>query len=148
MEDDEARYLIDQYNKYVSWAERLHETTATFVILTVAVTSLFLSVVSYFSRGGTNQDPTSNLFVFVFAWGMAGFAASVFLWFSVSLRSRYLDHWRRLSILEDYRSRFKSLPDCITFRKVVESKPSELEKLLKDAENRCARQSLPKMQKG
>jgi hypothetical protein len=26
MNDDEARYLIDQYDKYTSWSERSHET--------------------------------------------------------------------------------------------------------------------------
>jgi hypothetical protein len=41
---------------------------------------------------------------------------------------------RCLLALEKHRSRFKSLPDCITLEKLVQSKPDELEKFLKDNE--------------
>lgn len=37
-------------------------------------------------------------------------------------------------MLQDHRFKHKSLPDSITFRKVVESKPEELEKLVRNYE--------------
>jgi hypothetical protein len=43
------------------------------------------------------------------------------------------NHKKRLIMLEDYRFKFKSLPDEITLSKIIDTGPGKLKKKLKDA---------------
>jgi hypothetical protein len=136
MNDDEARYLIDQYNEYVSWSERPYEATgATIFILILATLTLFLSLMSM--RSTTPGFLFSWLFGSVilpwFIWGFASGVALLFFAFYRTIRHVYRGHERRLLALERYRSRHKSLPDSITLELVVKQ-PDKAEKLLNESE--------------
>jgi hypothetical protein len=68
----------------------------------------------------------------------AAMAVVVFVMSSVTIYLKRWDLSKRLSTLEEYRSKYKSLPDTITFRKIVK-KPKEVRKLLEESEQEIAR---------
>jgi hypothetical protein len=131
MDDDEARYLIGQFNTYASWS-----TTRTGTVISVAPLSLALFALgwSIASFGRT----TGNLLDFIMLCLMVG--AVVFMLVFIFRENRQItdEHWRSrecLIALEEHRMRFKSLPE-ITFSKIVDRKfmPEDLKKFLKENE--------------
>jgi hypothetical protein len=56
-DDDEARYLIDQFNKYASWALRPIEMVFPAFAIMVAVIVFYASLVSHFF----SEDPIQQL---------------------------------------------------------------------------------------
>jgi hypothetical protein len=129
MNDDEARYLIDQYNKYVSWAVRVREVFfAVYFGFSMAGLALLYSIAFQVMPTEVKPALTVLAVVTVFAF------VTAFLIYDRRFVSAYRSHRSCLCMLEDYRFKHKSLPDQVTFRKIVESKPEELEKLLKENE--------------
>jgi hypothetical protein len=127
MDDNEARYLIDQFNKYASWKARWWEIMFPFVAIILAADALYLSSV-----------PVGERFGLVWAIVAGGFVVIAFVTMEHDRRTR-LGCEKRLILLEDYRSRHKlltsgALPDCTTFKTIIESKPEQLEKLLEESE--------------
>lgn len=123
MDDNEARYLIDQYNKYASWGVRFFEILFPYFAVAVAIAALYFSSVSF---------RVSWMRAFVLAIGaLACLMATTYLTIT-----RHLKHREQLILLEDHRFKYKRLPDSVTFKKIVRSKfkPKDLEKLLKESE--------------
>ena len=60
MDDSEARYLIDQFNKYASWAVRRYEVSMT-VWFAVGITgsAVWLALFSYLSFSGIITSASS-----------------------------------------------------------------------------------------
>jgi hypothetical protein len=131
MDDDEARYLIDQINTYASWS-----TTQTGTMISVAPLSLALFALgwSIASFGRT----TTNLLDFIMLSLMVG-AVVVMIVFLFRENSRITVEYSRirgcLIALEEHRMRFKSLPE-ITLAKIGDPKftVEDLKEFLKDNE--------------
>jgi hypothetical protein len=134
MKDDEARYLIDQFNKYASWSMRGEELRLMVLAPGFAIIAIGISIFFY------EKLPWSAVDTIVISCLVIVVAAVVLQTLRRVLRTldSYEDNRRRLLLLEDYRSMHEgtihALPDSVTFKKIVESKPDELEKLLKESE--------------
>jgi hypothetical protein len=117
MDDDEARYLIDQYNKYVSWHVRGREIRLVETSLLLALFAIFLSLATGTVEEKVMALPNSvRLFVYTFA------ALGMFLVVmrdGRKTRKEYKDSETRLMLLEDHRSNFGSLPH-ITLSKIAD----------------------------
>jgi hypothetical protein len=140
MNDIEARYLIDQYNKYVSWAVRAREVFfAVYFGFSMAGLALLYSI-------AFQVMPTEDKYALTLLAVVTLFA---FMWafriYDKRVISTYRSHRSCLCMLEDYRFKHRLLPDQVTFRKIVESKPEELETLLKENEpsSTDSRKTLP-----
>jgi hypothetical protein len=131
MNDDEARYLIDQYNKHISWKTRHSELGFVAIAVAVATSAYVLSVATFFWRPASLDNVG---WILAFATMLAGAVMILLIWReSRRVEKIYKDHEKRLTALENYRSRHKSLPDAITLKLIVE-KPDDVERLLKDSE--------------
>lgn len=127
MDDSEARYLIDQFNKYASWKARWWEIMFAFLAIIVAADALYLSSVPVGERFGL-------------VWTIVAVVLVVIAFTTMEHDRRMrLGFEKRLTLLEGYRSRHKlvtsgALPDSVTFKAIIESKPEQLEKLLEESE--------------
>ena len=132
MDDTEAKFLIDQFNKYVSWKTRHGELELVASAVAIATTGLGLSVAAFFWR---LVDIVMT--ALTGAMLLAVLALLVLVWrLSSRIDKTYKDYEKRLTALEDYRSNYKSLPDAITFGRIInpkEFKTKDLEKLLKES---------------
>jgi amino acid permease len=129
MKDDEARYLIDQFNKYASWGARRDEVfTGAYFALGIACLAV---VVSIWNQVLPTERRTSafNIVLVVLLLLICVFFGSYLL-----VRRRYNFYERTLGMLEGYRSNHKSLPDGITLRLVID-KPEEVKKRLEQNES-------------
>lgn len=140
MDDSEARYLIDQYNKYASWKTRHGELELVGLAVAVATTGLAVSIAGWFWRTSTTDTIVMVLpvpmLLLVFVMLVIGWREHL------RIRRAYEDHEKRLTALERYRSRNKSLPDTLTFSKIIkfeEFKTEDMEKLLQKSEQEIAR---------
>lgn len=143
MKDDEARYLIDQFNKYASWSMRGEELRLMVLAPGFAIIAIGISIFFY------EKLPWSVVDTIVISCLVIVVAAVVLQTLRRVLRTldSYEDNRRRLLLLEDYRSMHEgtihALPDSVTFKKIVESKPDELEKLLKDEAKKLRKEGEP-----
>jgi protein-S-isoprenylcysteine O-methyltransferase Ste14 len=129
LNDDEARYLIDQYNKYVSWKTRYNELTLVAVAISVAAASLGVAVAALILR----SFPT-NVFGVIIGLVLLLLVLAMFYngWRQHRRIERdYEEYEKRLVALENYRSEHRSLPDGVTFKLIVE-KPGEADRLVKE----------------
>jgi MFS superfamily sulfate permease-like transporter len=138
MKDDEARYLIDQFNKYASWNVSHWITLCSFLAVLLATTAVFLSITGTYQQIVSSPYPY-NLIEYVIAVGFFLFMLWLLVKASVNYNHDIRSFNKRLVILEDYRFEHKllpnkALPDCITLGLIVKSKPDELKKLLKESE--------------
>jgi len=132
LDDDEARYLIDQFNKYASWDVRSWEIMLSFAAVLIAANALLLSSMTEKSK--------TEMGIWVWGFSLALFVA-VFVAAQRAIRgdSGKRNRYRTILVrLEHYRCRHKSvpnkaLPDGITFKLIVE-KPEEVETLLTENE--------------
>jgi hypothetical protein len=128
MNDDEARYLIDQYNKYVSWDVRLREVRlAVYFGLALATAAILASLSLQL------MSPEAKYLLFPTFFIVLVVFFILFVRHIGMLESTYEDHRRRLCRLEDYRFKHKLLPDSITFKLIVEES-GKVEKLLDESE--------------
>ncbi|MCJ7768462.1 hypothetical protein MUP79_08730 [Candidatus Bathyarchaeota archaeon] len=135
MDDDDAKFLIDQFNKFASW--RIAGTQFEFSknAILVALLALGLAVVSISWQ--YTFRPTTEL-AFAGACSLMIVVVAVFVVIVRQHRAVGVEHDNdvsRLLALEEHYSRFKSLPS-ITLAKLVDSKftPEDLEKFLKESE--------------
>lgn len=117
MSDDEAKFLIDQFNKYASWDVRSWEVMFPFVVVIIAANALLVSTIK------------TDTWVWVIT-AILAVVVLIFAWLIMRAdskkRSRHKD---LLLLLEDYRSKHKALPETITFNLIVQ-KPKEAEDAL------------------
>ena len=143
LDDNEARYLIDQFNKYASWSTAriqfyFSEWTSSFAAsaLCIAILSLFAAnasvAVTYRTIVLGIVAPFSLIIV------VGGGAVSVFRDLRKAKEEQEECEGCFLA-LEEHRSKYKSLPDGLTLTKIVESELDELKKLLKESEQEIAR---------
>lgn len=126
MDDNEARYLIDQFNKYASWNVRRLEPLLAYVAVSAALGVFF------FSRNPFSDSLLNSLVIYAAVMVYLAGASSVV----VIVTNRHSGYRARLIVLEDYRSKHKSLPDTLTFSKIIkfkEFKTDDLDKLLKES---------------
>ena len=138
MDESEARYLIDQFNKFASW--RLTRWNYAYPVLTllVAAMAIFYSLTGTYQAVILLEHPYSEITraaAWTFFFVMAG--VSAFTVGGYGKEVRFLQE--RLAILEDYRFKHKALPDSVPFTVMVERCPEQLEKLLKESEQEIAR---------
>lgn len=138
MKDDEARYLIDQFNKYASWRTRRQELPFVACTFGITIVAVFISLSSFLKASSpvpsldfTLQLGAVTLIVVFLMW-------FTFLWFFLKAHREQDAFAECLVLLEDYRLKHKSLPDkalpdSITFKLIVE-KPEEVKNLLKESE--------------
>jgi hypothetical protein len=124
LNDDEARYLIDQFNKYASWTSKDLSADLSLAVLALATIGVAVSIIGL---------PSETLGIFL---GFLLLALLVTFFCYVVTRSREHDRNKmKLIVLEKHRFRYKSLPDDATFVKILASKPEEIEKLLETHEH-------------
>jgi len=125
MDDDEARYLIDQFNKFASWRVRYFEILFPYLAVGVAIAALYFS-----SIGGESSSINRSIIAF-------GFVAFLIITTVLAL-DRHTRYREELVLLEGHRFKYKSLPDSVMFNRIVERKfkPKDLKELLKREEER------------
>jgi hypothetical protein len=123
--DDEARFLIDQFNKYASWRTRRREVAIAGAAFGVTIAAVYVSWVGY---PNYTWWMLWSMQLLLLVLGVLVFAVSL------AIADQIGDYSKRLRALEAYRSQHRSLPQSITFEIVVESKSDRLKKLLKEGE--------------
>jgi ABC-type transport system involved in cytochrome bd biosynthesis fused ATPase/permease subunit len=118
MNDDEARYLIDQFNKFASWRVRYFEILFPYLAVSVAIGAL------YFSSSNLGWERT---FVICISLLALLFIAGVIV------ITRHAEHKEQLVLLEDHRAKYKSLPDTVMLSELLKPKPKKLKRLLQEA---------------
>jgi len=141
MDKDDAKYLIDQFNKFASWGvsqplQQVYSTLALIVGCWAIITSLFVAFLQLF-------PPPSVMERTVVGFGIPTVMFILILFFlrRVSrLSGKVMDaHGRnieKLTALMDYLSKCGSLPSDLTFEKIVKSKPEDLRKSATSEEGR------------
>jgi hypothetical protein len=124
MENDEAKHLIDQFNKFASWVARPRELFLVYFALYVATFSPLMAITA-----GRYGSPDTLLV----AWGLLGFVVAFVSFYHFMWIRNVLDLFaRKLVALEDFRRLAKSLPDTMTLATIIGSKPEELRQMLEE----------------
>ena len=127
VDDSEARYLIDQFNKYASWSVSHWINILPYVAILVSVFALSFSLPETGWEVPLLSDPMLRLYL---PLGVILLAIGASLSAAWKYNQETHSFEERLFVLERYRSKHKSLPDEVTFEWIVKSKPEDLEKLL------------------
>jgi len=110
VKDDEARYLIDQFNKYASWGVSQHATLDFY--FSAAIISSYVLIVAILSTASFS-DP-SNPFrfwtglIFLVAVGING---GVLFYHTHQTKSKLEENGTKLILLEEYRFTHRNYPD-------------------------------------
>jgi hypothetical protein len=131
MNDDEARYLIDQFTKYAGIMLRNGELDLVFAAAAIAAVGVLFGISQLLIPSILLFGLPARTLILTLTIG----ASVLLLVYSVETTHRkYEDFRKRLLLLEDYRSKYKSLPDTVTLN-IIESKKREpLRNLLEEAE--------------
>lgn len=133
LDDSEAKYLIDQFNKYSSWFLKGYEPWYSAMAMTVAGIALMVVI--------TNNLNLLKLSPF---WGVAMYfvvlvGVMVMLItiarFTLEMTREHERNAKKLIALENYRSKHKSLPDSLTFETIKSESLQQLEKRLVETEH-------------
>ncbi|MCJ7505564.1 hypothetical protein MUP05_03710 [Candidatus Bathyarchaeota archaeon] len=133
MNDDEARYLIDQFNKYASWASRGAELAFSAQALAVAFWALMISVMNLLGFFSWILPPWNTVMVAVFVIPVMGLMVLSMRHYR-KVDDEYRQDRRRLIALMDHYSKCRFLPDILTFATIVKWKPDQLKKALADSQ--------------
>lgn len=151
--DDNAKYLVDQFNKYASWRNTEKSVglsqwplVLTWLAVGISIVSLSWRITNPLSTlSGSSSSATTLAYspLDIFAYFLMGLVVPLALVVLIlvayrmysqdykAFKKEHEDDVSRLLALENHRSRFNSLPSGITLPKIVKMKPDELEKLLK-----------------
>ena len=122
---EKAEFLIDQFNKYASWAGQINQMLLTYFAAAIAIAALLVSTAQLDPQYRLRDHLAATVLVVVaFGIAMASFCASFY---------RYLKNQNRLRLLMNHWHKHQALPDNLTFNKIIDSKPKELEALLAEA---------------
>jgi hypothetical protein len=124
MNDAEARYLIDQYNKYVSWRTRRQELPLMACTLGVTIVVVFISLSSFLNASSAVPSRDFAIRLGVVAIIIVFLVLGMFSWFLLKADCEQDVFAERLMLPEDYRFKHRALPNSITLRLIVE-KPEE-----------------------
>lgn len=129
MDDTEAKFLIDQFNKYASWRSKKEEMRLTMFGLALAIFAMGFSVYFFDKRPWSWVD-TIFMICLTIAVGVGIFTVTRAV---RRVFSTYEDDTDRLKALEKYRFENKKLPDTVTFEKITDPKlkAEDFEKLLR-----------------
>ena len=137
LNEDDARFLIDQYNKYVSYALKPSDWTISEYAFAIAVLAVALSVFSQATHIEAGGSALLNwwlgAFELVFFLGILCYLLYRLHWLSKKIsgfQHEQLNHTLRLGYLIEHFLTYKSLPDSITFAYLQSTKPDDLRKLL------------------
>lgn len=128
MDDTEARYLIDQYNKLISWEYFPFGMGMSFAALAIAISYLGIAIA-----------PSDSLTLWILYLRLASyislFIGCVFLPFysAIFLLRRVFTGRRKLLLLEEHRFKNRSLPDTITLGVAWGKSYNELLQLLAES---------------
>ena len=129
MDDLEARYLIDQFNKYASWFLKGKEPMYSLTALGLTSSAIVITLFAILGVYQLLPNFVVWIWFFVIIFTMA-FLYRRLMDFTKSMLREHEDNRRRLIALENYRMKNRSLPDGMTFEKIVGSPPEDLEKSL------------------
>jgi len=131
MDKEDAKYLIDQFNKYASWSMIQHYQ------LSLTLDPLLVSVLALFVSSGFVLFPDLSRSSIYARIGFIAFLIVVFLFVQRRAIRKFNEasleqdeNETVLQLLMDFYLRHKSLPDNLTFEQVVSGKPAELKILL------------------
>jgi hypothetical protein len=137
MKEDEAKHLVDQFNKYASWAVRGYESIFSFSSFCVAGMAVLIAVAGSSGIFSNFLSDLPGQWKGLAATGMiAAIAVPMFLLARKALNAfdaligLHEENRAKLIALENHRSRHGSLPDGLTFEKIVCMKPDELAEAL------------------
>jgi len=119
MDDTEAKFLIDQFNKYASWAFRPSELFYSLFAVLVAVAVLITTLPPSSPEARSGAVVFFMACIFILGWYMHS-----------SYRKDHTDVAARLLFLDTYR-RNSSLPDGLDLAAVVGSNAKDLPELVK-----------------
>jgi hypothetical protein len=141
MNDEEARYLIDQFNRYVSWNTTRTQLSLSGWIIVLAFSAFGVSVFGLFASNLPLVEPYRT---YLFCFAATGVLLSLFAVSAIMIirefrsipktEENYRDallHWKNIAPNTSLPN--KALPDGITFKLVIE-KPEEVEKLSEESE--------------
>jgi hypothetical protein len=132
LNENDARFLIDQYNKYASYALKPLDWSISLGALSIAILAVTLSVFSqatHIVAGGWWFE----IFELVYLFAIGAFLVFFYHMYSKTIsmfRHEQLDHTLRFGYLIEYFLAHKSLPDSITFAYLLTTEPDDLKKLL------------------
>jgi F0F1-type ATP synthase assembly protein I len=135
---EDAKFLIDQFNKFAAWriAERQFEFSSHAVRLALIAVLISILAVSWAA------SKPSTYVTLVIAGVITGILIAIMVVYLLFISCDYRkfsaeddDDASRLLILEEHYSRFESLPH-ITLEKIMDFKPEDLKKYLKENEPR------------
>jgi hypothetical protein len=131
-EREDAKFLIDQFNKFAAWrmAEAQFEVSQT-VILTALIAialSAFTATMNYVGAPTWLVLPTILIFVAVFIFYLREIRREY-----KAFKAEQINDADRLLYLEDHYSRFESLPH-ITLWDIIDFKPEDLWNYLRQSE--------------
>ena len=134
MDDDDAKFLIDQFNKFASWriAQSQFEFSQWATFLALVALALSVMIISW----QLIKPPTEFAVVIMVSLMVIACVAYVMMRKEYrAVRAEHNNDASRLLALEEHYLRFKSLPS-ITLAKLVDSKftPEDLKKFLKENE--------------
>jgi hypothetical protein len=109
VDEDEAKFLIDQFNKYASWAVRRGEFEFPFYAMLLATIVFWVTIQPGLLPKNVVWEVSSCITGFII-----GLALAVYL----KQQSRYPDFKERLILLDTYR-RKSSLPNSLDLAQVI-----------------------------
>lgn len=127
LDDSEARYLIDQFNKYSSWFFKGLEPMYPTTIALIAVVAMSLTI---FQALGLAQLPDLSRLIHVIIIVLLLAVTIIMMLISTDITKEHESNLKKFIALENYRSKHKSLPDSLTLNKIIASKPPDIEKIL------------------
>jgi len=140
MKEDEAKHLIDQFNKYASWAVKGYESVFSMSSLCVAGVAVLIAIAGSLGVFSNFLSALPDLWKGVAATAMIAIIGipMIMIRRNVSkvfnaLIGLHEENRAKLIALENHRSKYGSLPDDLTFEKIVRLRPDELAKELEKA---------------
>jgi hypothetical protein len=135
MNDDEARYLIDQFNKFTSYRMGATQFELSIWAVVLAISAILFSEIPIAWRGAQPDIMTIEVFPLM-AFGIVIFAILAVFHHCYKADRIHKDDVDILMALESHRSRYKRLPDTITLERVTHLgfKAEDLRKLLREDE--------------
>jgi hypothetical protein len=132
MDNGEAKHLIDQYNKLVSWGFVDYQMALSCIAVAIATAAFTICFMDSLVSGGPfrygSDDELVHVVMGVYLFTLAA-AAYAFLGVCRA-QSR---HRGKILILEEYRAKNRGLPDSITLRVAWKSSRKALGELLAKA---------------
>jgi Ni/Fe-hydrogenase subunit HybB-like protein len=134
MKEEDAKFLIDQFNKYVSWTLKSADWTLSLAAVSISTLAVVISMASIATSSMQPEDWWKYLNIAAFI------IIALVLGFIVYRNGRVYDRVREMqmknkllfSYLLEYFLRYKSLPNSINFAYLVTVEPDGLQKLLQE----------------